>query len=112
MTVEGSYQGLRRFIREIETTEQFLVISTVELEPSDAKKEKPSGAAPEDGARVNINTPPGIDSRVMGGGATQPASTQPKGKTHGETVALRIEMAAYFRRPNFTAQPTLSNPAQ
>jgi hypothetical protein len=27
------------------------------------------------------------------------------GKTHGETVSLRLEMAAYFRRPNFVPLP-------
>jgi Tfp pilus assembly protein PilO len=37
MTVEGSYQNLRRFIREIETSPQFVVISAVELEPSEAE---------------------------------------------------------------------------
>ena len=31
MTVEGSYQNLRRFIREIETSPQFVVISNVDL---------------------------------------------------------------------------------
>ena len=33
---------------------------------------------------------------------TVPQSQQPKplrGKTRGETVSLRLEMAAYFRRP-------------
>jgi hypothetical protein len=34
----------------------------------------------------------------------QPQVEGPKGKTHGETVSLRLEMAAYFRRPNFVPQ--------
>ena len=35
MTLDGSYQNLRRFIREIETNRnQFVIISAVELEPS------------------------------------------------------------------------------
>lgn len=32
VTVEGQYQNLRRFIREIETSKQFVVINSVELE--------------------------------------------------------------------------------
>jgi hypothetical protein len=38
-TVEGSYQNLRRFIREIETSEQFVVISAIELEPAENEEE-------------------------------------------------------------------------
>lgn len=101
MTVEGSYQGLRRFIREIETTEQFVVVSTVELEPADAQKDK-QPAAPGGVNNVPID-PNGMDPRFPSG-APQ-AAPAPKGKTHGEMVALRIEMAAYFRRPDFTPQP-------
>ena len=36
-TVEGSYQNLRRFIREIETGRDFIIVSAVELAPSDTK---------------------------------------------------------------------------
>jgi Tfp pilus assembly protein PilO len=32
VTVEGPYQNLRRFVRDIETSKQFIVINTVELE--------------------------------------------------------------------------------
>lgn len=32
VTVEGPYQNLRRFVRDIETSKQFVVINTVELE--------------------------------------------------------------------------------
>jgi Tfp pilus assembly protein PilO len=32
VTVEGPYQNLRRFVRDIETTKQFVIINTVELE--------------------------------------------------------------------------------
>ena len=39
MTVEGSYQSIRRFIREVETGRDFVVVSAVELEPSDAERE-------------------------------------------------------------------------
>jgi hypothetical protein len=103
MTVEGSYQGLRRFVRELEQTEQFVVVSTVELEPTDAqKKEKQPGAAP-DGSNPGSMNPMGGPPPFSPGGVTQNAPQ--KGKTHGETVALRLEMAAYFRRPNYTPPP-------
>jgi hypothetical protein len=47
MTLEGSYQNLRRFIREIETSNQFVVVSAVELEPSENNEKEnqtPNGA--------------------------------------------------------------------
>lgn len=106
-TVEGSYQNLRRFIRDIETGNEFVVISAVELAPSDTEKEKD---LTKPGAQPNIaGNPAGVDPRTMGmpsargNPAIAQTSTQPgpKGKTHGETVSLHIEMAAYFRRPNF-----------
>lgn len=34
LTVEGQYQNLRRFVRDIETSKQFLIINSVELERS------------------------------------------------------------------------------
>jgi hypothetical protein len=103
MTVEGPYQNLRRFIREIETGSDFVAISAVELEPSDSDAQKPDAnpAAPpqQNSTAVGnpkgssyINNPNGIQEVVQ-----QPQ--RPRGRTHGETVALRLEMAAYFRRP-------------
>ena len=38
-TVEGSYQNLRRFIREIETGRDFIIVSAVELAPTDKQSE-------------------------------------------------------------------------
>jgi Tfp pilus assembly protein PilO len=104
MTLEGSYQNLRRFIREIETTQQFVVISTIALEPSDAqKKENDPTKPPPPGAGGIVSAAPG---RFPGDGAViqQPDGSQIKGKMHGETVALRLEMAAYFRRSDFVPQ--------
>lgn len=112
VTVEGSYQNLRRFIREIETGRDFVVISAVELAPSDTEATKQgenTAAAP---AQQNINPgavapngkgfarPPAGINQVAG---QQPAQqlAKPKGKTRGEVVALHIEMATYFRRPGF-----------
>lgn len=105
-TVEGSYQNLRRFIREIETSQQFVVISSIEFEPAENEEEKPDLTKPQQASisqvQINPMMPSGIPQDPT---YTQnvPPSQQPKvvrGKTRGETVSLRLEMAAYFRRPN------------
>lgn len=92
MTVEGPYANLRRFIREIETGNEFVVISAVELAPS----ESASGSASSGQETTMVLNP------VTGQMEQQivPRSTEPRGKTHGELVALRLEMAAYFQRPD------------
>jgi hypothetical protein len=106
-TIEGSYQNLRRFIREIETSEQFVVISAIELEPAENEERKPDPARPVQASinQVQINPMnPGGFSQDPTFTQTVPQNQQPKaprGKTRGETVSLRLEMAAYFRRPTF-----------
>lgn len=106
MTVEGSYQNIRRFIREIETGNDFVVVSAVELEPSDAEAGSDKQKAPAPTAQVadeSFGRPPGLSGNPT---ITQqpPSSARTKGKTHGEVVSLRLEMAAYFRRPNTVPQ--------
>ena len=112
MTVEGSYQNLRRFIREIETSNQFVVISAVELEPSEGENKDNQQTVVQ---QTNLPNPPisqGFQNQSVnpsqyskpgmpsGLPPQQTATTaKPRGKTHGETVSLRLEMAAYFRRP-------------
>jgi hypothetical protein len=96
MTVEGSYQNLRRFIRELETGNEFVVVSAVELAPSETQKQAPAGPIPAGAKPLNPNQPVG--------------PVRPKGKVHGETVSLHIELAAYFRRPDFSPMSTV--PAQ
>ncbi|MBK9215004.1 MAG: hypothetical protein IPM59_05305 [Chloracidobacterium sp.] len=108
-TVEGSYQNLRRFIREIETGREFVIVSAVELAPSDTESDKekaqPAAQPVQPGApaakniQARINTTMGGQSMVPQA-PVQPEQRSKKGKMHGEIVSLRIEMAAYFRRPN------------
>lgn len=140
-TVEGSYQNLRRFIRDIETGGQFVVISAIELAPAENNEsdgETTSGAnqasinnvritpsAPNQPIQPNYGAPnasgfppvngfpqangfppvngfpnqqPGVQQ--PGAQTTPNVARAPRGKTRGETVSLRLEMAAYFRRPN------------
>ena len=106
MTLEGSYQNLRRFIRDIETGNEFVIISSIELEPSDsqARAQRPEAAvAPEQDDMMmpqpNPNFPQG--GRLPGSQQVQ----RPKGRTLGEVVSLRLEMAAYFRRSTLPAVP-------
>lgn len=106
MTVEGSYQNIRRFIREIETGNDFVVVSAVELEPSDT--EGPAGQQnnqnqPAVAANPDAGFPPGFSTNPTTGTQSAPSARQ-RGKTHGEVVSLRLEMAAYFRRPNAVPQ--------
>lgn len=121
MTVEGSYQNLRRFIREMETGNQFVVISAVELEPAEGENKQENNTAPSAQAQINNvritpNNVAGFQQNPIPGQAAAPiqpttATVAPKavrGKTHGETVSLRLEMAAYFRRP-VTQQAAVGN---
>jgi len=94
MTVEGPYQNLRRFIRDIETGNEFVVISTIELEPSDSEQKKRDPSLPPE-------TQPAGDPGTAAGPGRQGQPAAPKGKTRGEVVALHLEMAAYFRRANY-----------
>ncbi|KXJ98384.1 MAG: hypothetical protein UZ17_ACD001002739 [Acidobacteria bacterium OLB17] len=105
-TVEGSYQDLRRFIRDIETGGEFVVISAIELAPSDTQQK----ADPTKPPAQNTGAPAAFDQNgfpLAVNPNTQAEPQKPKGKTHGEIVSLRIEMAAYFRRPNFA--PPMAN---
>ena len=103
MTVEGSYHNLRRFIREVETGNDFVIVSAVELEPSDAEgKDQPSTPVQQPG-QPNTLGPNNPTTMAPFGGAGAPPARR-RGKMHGEIVSLRLEMAAYFRRQNIVPQ--------
>ena len=106
MTLEGPYANLRRFIREIETGNDFVIISAIELEPSDSQQPNPAQrdqSLPADDFDMG-----GIPSVNRGG---QNQVKRPTGRTLGQVVSLRMEMAAYYRRSTVEAQPA-SVPAQ
>lgn len=104
-TVEGSYQNLRRFIREIETGNEFIIVSAIELAPSEnegSREQRQNQVATSQAPNPTLVQPSGFPPGFNPGLAQQPQNRpKPRGKMHGETVALHIEMAAYFRRPNF-----------
>jgi hypothetical protein len=100
MTVEGPYPNLRRFIRDLEASQQFVIISKVELEAAEAKEKREAEelvkqqktAAAQSGGFDQFGNP--INPPPV---AASPAPA-PKGKTLGEVVSLRLEMTTYFRR--------------
>ncbi|QYO66707.1 hypothetical protein [Leptolyngbya sp. 7M] len=109
MTVEGPYANIRRFIREIETGREFVLISSVELEPSETRRRPNAEQQPQEETPVAPQDPtrggfPGMGRFPQPQQA--PAARPPQGRTMGDVVSLRLEMAAYFRRNN--AAPVLA----
>jgi hypothetical protein len=100
MTVEGTYPNLRRFIGEIESSQQFVIISAVELQAAENKEEdtRNTQAAGPQGPSFDPKTGMPLPAKT-------PLPTGPKGKTLGEVVSLNMELAAYFRREGAAAQP-------
>lgn len=97
-TVEGSYSDLRRFMRDIETSQEFVAITSVELEPADEQENKAETQAVQ----------------IAGPNGQKTIQNFKKGRYRGSRVSLRIEMAAYFRRPGvqrMTTSVTESDPA-
>ncbi len=81
VTVEGQYENVRRFIRDVERSKQFVVINEVELQR----------------ARDN-NAPVSAEGEAP---APAPESGQPAAAgagTRGSLVSLQLSMATYFQR--------------
>ena len=72
LTVEGEYQNVRRFIRDVERSRQFVVINEVEIQRA-----------------TQNNAPASADE-----GAANPAGSG----TRGSLVTLQLNMATYFQR--------------
>ena len=73
VTVEGAYPNLRRFVREIETSNEFIVINSIELEKATDTSAATTAVAPT-------------------------AEGEAKPVARGSLVSLRLDMAVYFRR--------------
>jgi hypothetical protein len=92
VTVEGAYADLRGFIREIETSNQFIIINTVELEPAE-NEEKPDRET-----TVTTTAEPDPADPDPDAAPAKVVKKIDRGRVRGQTVSLRLEMAAYFRR--------------
>src|SRR3989440_1272745 len=81
VTVEGPYQRVRHFVRDIETSHQFLIINAVELESVTQTGTVPVEVAPA--------------APIRGSAAT----TLPTVGGRGTLVSLRLDLATYFQGP-------------
>jgi Tfp pilus assembly protein PilO len=73
VTVEGEYQNVRHFIRDVERSRQFVVINEVELQRAS-----------------QTNAPVSAEEGGNGAGSG----------TRGSLVTLQLNMATYFQRPS------------
>lgn len=86
VTVEGQYENVRRFIRDVERSRQFVVINEVELQRArDTNAPVPSDGGVPEGAPVTT----GSSSRSL--------------------VSLQLSMATYFQRETVEAAPVSQN---
>ena len=76
VTVEGEYQNVRRFIRDIERSRQFVVINEVELQRA-----------------TQNNAPASAEEGAASAGAAVGSGSR------GSLVTLQLNMATYFQRP-------------
>jgi hypothetical protein len=103
VTVEGPYQRVRHFVRDIEMSRHFLIINAVELEGV-----RDSGLAPDLPAQLAVTK--ALPPR---GGATRaavptPPVVLPTAGSRGSQVSLRLDMATYFQRPEVKSPPEAS----
>ncbi|HLR06554.1 MAG TPA: GspMb/PilO family protein [Pyrinomonadaceae bacterium] len=87
VTVEGPYQSVRHFVRDIEMSRQFLIINAVELEGVTQ-----SGATTQETSIVRTPTPARGSKTAVPPGVAQPAGSRVT------LVSLRLDLATYFRR--------------
>jgi Tfp pilus assembly protein PilO len=91
VTVEGPYQSVRHFVRDIETSRHFLIINAVELESATQSGADQALPAPIPTPRTSAVPP-------RGGRVTEPVVTPPAGG-RGGLVSLRLDLTTYFQRP-------------
>lgn len=97
VTVEGPYQSVRHFVRDIETSRHFLIINAIELEGVTQSGVDQALAAP---------IPPAQPSRA---GRTAPPVVTPPVVGRGALVSLRLDLATYFQRPETRSADEPSN---
>lgn len=87
VTVEGPYQSVRHFVRDIEMSRQFLIINAVELEGVTQ-----SSTAIQETSVVRTPTP------ARGGRTVVPPNVPQPAGSRGTLVSLRLDLATYFSR--------------
>jgi len=100
VTVEGPYQNITHFVRDIETSRQFLIINAIELEgvkQSGGPQEQPL-TMPQLGPTKSVKNPKSSAASV-----TAPPAEIAGGR--GGLVSLRLDMATYFQRPETKQAP-------
>ncbi|HEY0004347.1 MAG TPA: GspMb/PilO family protein [Pyrinomonadaceae bacterium] len=96
LTVEGQYQNIRHFIRDIELSRQFIVVNAIELESL-----KETGP-------VDLGPAPTVNEE---GAPAAPASRPATQTARGALVSLRMDLAVYFRRETSGATSNEASPA-
>jgi hypothetical protein len=91
VTVEGAYPNVRHFVRDIESSRQFLIINAIELEGvrSEAIQDHPAAPTAQSRNPKNLRNPAPESS-----GAAEIAGGR------GGMVSLRLDLATYFQRPD------------
>jgi len=79
VTVEGQYDNIRRFIRDVERSRQFVVINEVELQRAEQSSAPVSAEDPSSGSSGS----------------------------RGSLVSLQLNMATYFQRESATSSPAV-----
>jgi len=104
VTLEGGYANLRGFIRDIETGGDFVIISAIEFEPSDNQNTRTTTI--EQSSQGQDDSLDGQNSPLFPDSGQSPAQSRRRtGRTLGQVVSLRMEMAAYFKRPVMEVLP-------
>jgi Tfp pilus assembly protein PilO len=85
VTVEGQYENIRRFIRDVERSKQFVVINEVELQRA-----------------RDTNASVSAEGAVSESGA--PAESSAGSGSRGSLVSLQLSMATYFQREAVASQ--------
>ena len=95
VTVEGPYQSVRHFVRDIENSRHFLIINAVELEGV-----RDTGSSQDLPMPLPVTRPP---SRT--GGTLSPP---PVAGSRGSLVSLRLDLSMYFQRAEVKSVPDAS----
>lgn len=88
VTVEGPYHNVRHFVRDIETSREFLIVNAVEIE-----------GVTQSGVSPDMATAPAPAVSTRTGRPTAPPLVTPLPGTRSTLVSLRLDLATYFRRP-------------